>query len=363
MVEHVGLDISEVGLVENSYLTLRDFALSNGVVMPEVTLAYETYGQLAPHATNAILVTHGFTSSHHAAGRNPANDHQPGFWHELIGPGKAIDTRRFFVVSSNMLGSAFGSTNAASVDPATGRPYGPDFPAITLRDIVAAQKRLLDALGVRRLAAVAGPSYGGYQAFQWSVAYPDFVAAIAAVNTAPWASLQTAQKVAEVTATLARDPDWHDGRYHGRGVDAGPRRALTAIRIETLKRYGVEASLAAHYPDPAARDARIGELAARWAHTWDAHSLIILRRALIGFDARPCFGTIKARVLYVLCRSDQLFPPSIAPEVMQGLTAAGVAARYVELDSDLGHSSSGPAHAQWSPALRELLANSAHSGN
>src|SRR5207248_8535706 len=124
----------------------------------------------------------------------------------------------------------------------------------------------------------------------------------------------------------------------------------------TLKRYGIEANLAARHPDPAAREAAIRELATNWAKNWDANSLIILRRALLGFDTRPDFAKVKAKVLYVLCRTDALFPPKIAPGVIQGLQAAGVEARYFQLDSDLGHSSSGPEHAKWSPVLREFLA-------
>jgi homoserine O-acetyltransferase len=343
----------DIGTVEDRFFTIRDFPLANGTVMPEATIAYETYGRLAPNAHNAVLFTHGFTGSHHAAGRNPGNGNQPGAWDGLIGPGKAIDTDRLFVVASNMLGSSYGSTNAASINPATGEPYGPDFPAITLRDIVAAQKRLLDSLGVRHLVAVAGPSYGGYQAFQWAVAYPDFMDAIVAVNTAPWASANTDKQLAEMRARLATDPDWHGGRYYGKG---GAKRVLTEIRVETLKRYGIEANLAPRYPDPAEREAAIRETAANWAGKWDANSLLILRRALLGFDARPDFAKIKARVLYVLCRTDALFPPKIAPAVMQALAAAGVAARYFELDSDLGHSSAGPEYAKWSPVLREFLA-------
>jgi homoserine O-acetyltransferase len=162
-------------------------------------------------------------------------------------PGKAIDTDKLFVVASNMLGSSFGSTNAASLNPATGKPYGPDFPAISIRDIITAQKALLDSLGVKHLVAVAGPSYGGYQAFQWAVAYPDFMDAIVPVNTAPWASINTDKQLAEVEARLATDPEWYDGRYHGK---AGCKTVLTEIRIETLKRYGIEANLASRYPDP-----------------------------------------------------------------------------------------------------------------
>ena len=343
----------DLGTVEDRFFTISDFRLIRGEVMPEATIAYETYGRLAPDGRNAVLVTHGFTGSHRAAGRNPANGNQPGSWDGLIGPGKAIDTDKLFVVSSNMLGSSFGSTNAASTNPKTGEPYGPDFPNITIRDIVGAQKALLDSLGVRHLVAVAGPSYGGYQGFQWAVAYPDFMDGVVAVNTAPWASVNTDKQLAEVSDRLAADPEWHGGRYYGKG---GAKGALTEIRIETLKRYGIEANLTPRFPDVAEREAAIRKTAAEWAAKWDAHSLIILRRALLGFDTRPDFARIKAKVLYVLCRTDALFPPKIAPGVMEALAAAGVVARYFELDSDLGHRSAGPEHAKWSSTLREFLA-------
>jgi homoserine O-acetyltransferase/O-succinyltransferase len=358
MTDGAALLTEDIGTVEDRFFTIRDFRLADGTVMPEVTIAYETYGRLAPPngskgGQNAVLITHGFTSSHHAAGRNPANGNQPGSWDGLIGPGKAIDTDRLFVVASNILGSSYGSTNAASINPATGEPYGPDFPAIALSDIVAAQKALLDSLGVRHLAAVAGPSYGGYQAFQWAVAYPDFIDAIVPVNTAPWASVNTDKQLAEMAARLATDPEWNGGRYYGKG---GAKTVLTEIRIDTLKRYGTEANLAPRYPDPTERAEALRALAANWAKNWDANSLLILRRALLGFDTRPDFARIKAKVLYVLCRTDALFPPKIAPAVMQALGEAGVAARYFEIDSELGHSSSGPEHAKWSPVLREFLA-------
>jgi homoserine O-acetyltransferase len=154
--------------------------------MPEATIAYETNGRLAPDGRNAILCTHGNTGSHHFTGRNPANGNQPGSWYCLIAPGKAIDTDGLFVVASNMLGWFFGSTNTGSINPQIGAAYGPDFPNIMIGDIVAAQKALLEYLGVGHLVAVAGSSYGGYQAFQWAVAYPDFMDAIVPVNTAPW---------------------------------------------------------------------------------------------------------------------------------------------------------------------------------
>jgi len=353
MTDGSALRTEDIGTVEDRFFDIRDFRLQNGTVLPAVRIAYETYGRLAAHGRNAVLITHGYTGSHHAAGRSPANGNLPGSWDGLIGPGKAIDTDKLFVLASNMLGSSFGSTNAASMDPRTGQPYGPDFPHITVRDIVAAQKMLLDSLGVKHLVAVGGPSYGGYQSFQWAVAYPDFMDAIVPVNTAPWASVNTDKQLAEVVARLATDPDWNGGRYYGM---AGCKAVLTEIRVETLKRYGIEASLAPRYPDPAAREAAIRALAENWARNWYANSLIILRRALLGFDTRPDFAKIKAKVLYVLCRTDALFPPKIAPAVMAALRAAGVRARYFELDSDLGHSSSGPEHAKWSPTLREFLA-------
>src|SRR5438552_360154 len=255
---------AQIGAVEDRFFTLRNFPLTCGTVMPEARIAYETYGRLAPPngpngGRNAILCTHGYTGSHHFAGRNPANGNQPGSWDGLIGPGKAIDTDKLFVVVSNMLGSSFGSTNAGSTNPQTGEAYGPDFPNITIRDIVAAQKALLDHLGVRHLVAVAGPSYGGYQAFQWAVAYPDFIDAIVPVNTAPWASVNTDKQLAEMQARLATDPDWSGGRYYGTGEC---KETLTQIRIETLRRYGIDASLARRFTDPSAREAALRDIAA-----------------------------------------------------------------------------------------------------
>src|SRR5579863_2040311 len=153
--------------------TVHDFRLRNGEVMPELTLAYCTRGTLAPAGRNAVLVTHGYTSSHRMIDSNAGSSE--GSWTTLVGPGAPIDTRRDFVVCSNMLGSSYGSTNAASRDPRTGRPYGPRFPNITLPDIVTAQRHLLEHLGVKHLRAVVGPSYGGFQAFQWAVTFPDFM--------------------------------------------------------------------------------------------------------------------------------------------------------------------------------------------
>jgi homoserine O-acetyltransferase len=344
--------------VESEGFTTRDFRLESGVTLPELTLAYETYGQLAPDGENVILATHGYTGSHHFAGRyrpggapRGLSDSDVGAWDKLVGPGKAVDTGRFFVVSSNMLGSSYGSTGPASLDPRTGKPYGPTFPRITVGDIVAAQRLLLESLGVRHLKAVIGPSYGGFQAFQWAVQYPERMRGIVAAVTSPRApgGLDQAQGLLD---QLSTDPNWNGGWYYDRG---GIPTVMTRIRVATLKRYGIEAQLAEKFPDPVAREREIVKAAEPWVRVFDGHSMVVLRRALDGFDTAPRFDRIRARVLYVLARTDNLFPPSIGPGVMQALRAAGVDARYFEIDTELGHLASGLDGDKWAPVLGAFL--------
>jgi homoserine O-acetyltransferase len=345
----VGGDSTEA-VVKRAF-TVYGFTLESGHSLPEMTLAFETYGRLAPDGRNAILITHGFTSSQHAAGRYSPTDSTAGWWDGLIGPGKAIDTDRYFVVASNMLGSSHGSTAPATLNPATGKPYGPDFPAITLADMVHAQRLLLGGLGVRHLVAVAGPSFGGYQAFQWAVTYPTFMDGIVPVVTAPKGSGGDAA-VKALVDQLAADPGWNGGWCYDRD---GIRATMTTMRVNTLKRYGRDEILAATIPDPARREARIRAMAKVWARHFDPNSLVTLRKAAVRFDAERDLSKIRARVLYVLSRTDKLFPPSIAPGVMAKLAAAGVDARYVEIDSDFGHSASGVDWAKWAPELRDFL--------
>jgi homoserine O-acetyltransferase len=330
---------------------IKNFRLESGTVMPEVTIAYETYGTLAPDGRNAVLLTHGYTSSQHMAGRAGANGAE-GSWDGLVGPGKAIDTDRLYVVSSNMLGSSFGSTNPAFANPATGKPYGPDFPDITLVDIVNAQKALLEGLGVKHLVAVAGPSFGGYQAFQWGVTHPDFMDGLVAVVSAPKGSGGEAAAKSLID-TLAKDPNWNGGRYYDKGGVTG---ILTEMRVATLKRYGIDEQLSPKFPDKDAREAEIKRRAEIWSKVFDANSLVVLRKASVRFDAEKDMAKIKAKVLYVLSRTDKLFPPSIAPDVMAKLKAAGVSADYVEIDSDFGHSASGLDAAKWAPRLKAFMA-------
>jgi len=338
-------------VVKQSF-TAHDVKLESGVVLPELTLAYETYGTLAGSGRNAILVTHGFTSSGHAAGRYATGDATPGWWDGLIGPGKTIDSNRSFVVSSNMLGSSYGSTAPASINPTTGQRYGPNFPDITVGDIVMAQRLLLQSLGVQHLVAVAGPSYGGYQGFQWAVTYPDFMDGVAAVVTAP-KSTAAPDAVTTLVSHFAADPNWNGGWHYDRG---GIPATMTAFRLETLRRYGWAEILAARIADPAARETALRQMAEAWAREFDPNSMITLRKAAMTFDAERDFKKIRAKLLYVLSRTDKLFPPSIAPAVMEKLGAAGIDAKYVEIDSDFGHAASGADSTKWAPALGEFLA-------
>jgi len=327
---------------------IGDLPLQSGAVLRAAQLAYTTYGTLAPDGRNAVLLTHGYTSSHMFADGGGASE---GSWGALVGPGRAIDTGRYFVVSSNMLGSSYGSTAPMSRDPATGRHYGPDFPPIALPDIVGAQRRLLDRLGVRGLVAVVGPSYGGFQAFTWAIEHPDFVRAVVPVVTG-LRSPRTLDMDA-LERRFAADPGWNGGRYYETG---GIGATMAALREETLRSYGIEAELSVRFPDRAARDAEIARIARGWAAEFDAHSLLVLGRAANAYDATPRVGRIRARVLYVLSRTDAVFPPSLAPDVMAALRAAGADARYEEIDSPHGHLASGTDAAKWAPALRRFMA-------
>lgn len=324
--------------------TFTDFTLQSGEVLPEVTIAYVTRGRLAADGANAVLVTHGYTSGPRMI--DPGAGSSEGAWSTLVGPGAPIDTDRCFVVCSNMLGSSYGSTNAASIDPRTGQPYGSHFPVITLTDIVSAQRSLLEHLGVTHLRAVIGPSYGGFQAFQWAVTFPDWMDAIVPVVTSPRAP--ATDRTATLTARFATNPNWNGGDYYTTG---GIHDTVTALRVETLQRYGMGEGLAERFPDPAAREAEITRLAAAWAREFDANSLLILGRAMETYNVTPHLARIRVPVLYVLSRTDALFPPSLAPCVIADLHKAGVDATYVEIDSEKGHLASGADAGKWAPAL------------
>jgi homoserine O-acetyltransferase len=336
---------------ETKRFTTKDFRLKSGVVMPEVTIGYRTLGTLSPARDNAVLITHGFTSGPDMI--SPGGTTGEGAWSQLVGPGKPVDTNRYFAVCPNMLGSSYGSTNAASIDPATGKPYGPRFPDITVSDIVATQRLLLNNFGIDKFVAVVGPSYGGYQGFQWAVDYPSAMKGVAAVVTGPSVSRERSEgRVASFIETLSKDPNWNGGDYYDKG---GVLDTMIDIRVATLKSYGIEARLRQSMSDPKQIEAAIRKEATHWAEGFDANSLIILAKALRGFDVTPKFSQIKAKLLYVISRTDKLFPPDIAPGVMKGLKEAGVDADYFLLDSELGHSASGADAQKWAPRLRQFM--------
>ncbi len=340
--------------VQRHAFTTKRFRLESGVVMPEIIIVYETYGTLAPDGRNAVLLTHGFTSSQHMAGRYSENGAE-GSWNGLVGPGKAIDTDKLFVVASNMLGSSYGSTSPAHLNAFTGHQWGPDFPDITLGDIVNAQKALLDSIGVKHLVAVAGPSFGGYISQRMkskgvSSRLCRGVFACAAVVLGGCTGGEAAVK--SLVTSLAKDPHWNDGWYYDNGGITG---TLTEMRMATLRRYGIDEQLAAKFPDKAARETEIVRRALAWAKAFDGNSLVVLRKASARFDAVKDFTRIKAKLLYVLSRTDKVFPPILAPDVMAKLMAAGVSADYFEIDSDYGHSASGLDAAKWAPRLKAFM--------
>ena len=326
------------------------FRLASGAVLPELVQSHVALGTLNAAGDNAVIVLHGLTTG--PAMLAPGAFAAEGAWCDLVGPGRAIDTDRFFVVCPNALGSSYGTTGPASIDPRTGRPYGNTFPDFTVGDMIQAQKRLLDHYGVTRLVAAVGPSMGGYQAFEWGVAYPDFVQRVVAAVTCPYHRSPIASEVA-LRAALSASPAWRDGAYVDTPGSMQP--FMATMRVATLKRYGIANELAAAFPDPARREAEIERLAADWAAVFDPNALLALTKACDKFDTRPRLRDLRAPVLYVNSRSDVGFPPELAREVMPMLAAAGVDARYIELDSDKGHLASGADAALWSDALEHFL--------
>ncbi len=328
----------------------RNFELVSGAVLADLEIAYECYGEMAADAGNVILVTHGIASSHHAAGTVTA-DRRKGWWNDVIGPEKVFDTTRYCIVSPNMLGSSYGSTGPASIDPATGRPYGAAFPDIGFEDIVRAQRALLQSLGVRKLVAVAGHSIGGFGAFQWAVTFPNFMAGVIVMDTGPKDPFDTAAGIPGLIDDLSKDPNWNGGDYHGKG---GVETALTALRVNTLKSYGFEEKLEG-VTEQSAREAIVLETAREWAREFDAHSLITLMRAWASFDVEDALHEIRARLFYVLADTDEWFPASLGEDVMAKLSRAGVDTTFLEIKSRLGHYATTEEPEKWVPEAEKFL--------
>ena len=352
--------MAELVDVESKIFTSLDFKLESGKRLAELHLAYETYGTLNANRDNGVLVVHGYTSSHHAAGVNARGKQgrgvtpgARGWGDELIGPGKAVDTNRYFVVAVNALGSAHGSSGPNTLDPATGKPYGPTFPDITMRDVVASQKLLVDALGLKSLVAVIGPSMGGFQSFQWAACYPGFMKAIVPSVTAPRSSANNGERLEALRKRFAGDPNWNGGWYYDNGGIAG---TLEEIRYETLMNYGLNEILAETMPDPKARDAAIRANAKAWAQIYDGHSMLVLRKAVGTIDVTRQYAELKsAKVLYVNSKTDKLFDVAHSAVYANDMRKAGVDIAYVELPSKKGHMASNADAALWAPILSAFL--------
>lgn len=325
------------------------FRLSGGATLPELVVAYETWGALAPDGDNAILLCHGYTNHPHAGGD------ADGWFSGLMGPGKAVDTDKYFVVCSNMLGSAFGTSGPQTVDPATGKPYGPDFPKYSTADMVAAQRLLIDHLGVNRLKAVIGYSYGGHLTFLWGATHPDRLRALVPIAGVIERKTTMAQVQAIRDRFAADCPGWNGGHYHGREKESGVYDALVRHRLERLRMYGVGRHLEDTVDDPAERERILRQRAETWARQFDANSLSILYEAGIGSTAVPRAANIKAPVLIAMSRTDSVVDVALGPPTAKLLRKNGVEARFLEIDTEYGHAGPMIDAAKWAGELGDFL--------
>jgi len=340
-------------------------ALSSGASISDYTLAYETYGELNADRSNAVLVCHALNASHHVAGVYAGQDKSEGWWDNMIGPGKPVDTHRFFVVGINNLGSCFGSTGPMHTNPATGRAYGADFPVVTVEDWVNAQAALLDALGIRTLAAVMGGSLGGMQALSWTLQYPERVRHAVVVASAP--SL-TAQNIAfnEVARrAIVTDPDFNGGHFYERGVV--PRRGLRIARMIGHITYQSDDVMNEKF-GRALRTAVEGSAANtdflystqevefqiesylryngdKFSEYFDANTYLLITRALDYFDParahdgdlRAAFAKAMAKFLIVSFSTDWRFSPARSREIVKALLDNRRNVSYAEIDAPHGH--------------------------
>ncbi len=334
-------------LASSKTFTHGAFELTTGAVLPELTLAYETWGTLNEDGSNAILMCHGYTNHPHAGG--DAN----GWAHNLVGPGKAIDTDKYFVICSNMIGSAFGSSGPSSYNPATGKPYGPDFPKYTTMDMIRAQHLLIDHLGCGQLKAVIGYSYGGHLTFLWGATYPDRMRALVPI-AGVIERKTTMEDIARIRAQFEDCNGWNGGHYYGHEDElGGVREKMIETRISTLNRYGLSDYLKHNGEEPKAIERIVRANAEKWAHQFDANSLYILYEAGVGSTADAT--KIKAPLLDVLANSDSVVDVKLGPPTVELLKGHGVDVSFHEIDTPYGHT--GPmldAH-KWDAVLKAFL--------
>ncbi|MBK9942856.1 MAG: homoserine O-acetyltransferase [Kouleothrix sp.] len=344
-----------VGLVERHTLTwLEPLTLDSGASLGPLTLAYETYGRLNAARDNAILLLHALSGDAHAAGWH-AGDNKPGWWDAMVGPGRPFDTNRYFVICSNVIGGCQGSTGPSSIDMATGRPYGTRFPVLTIGDMVRAQVRLLDRLGVERLHAVAGGSMGGFQALEWATAYPERVHGVVLLATSARSSPQTVAWNAIGRRAIVSDPRWRGGDYYS---GEPPVDGLAVARMIGHITYLSEPSLERKFGrafqvsgGPAftlerefAIESYLDHQGAIFNARFDANSYLYITKAMDYWDLPARYGTLEAALarsqaafMLLSFTSDWLYPPGESQLIADTLVRLGRRPTYVNLESGAGH--------------------------
>lgn len=328
---------------------------SGATVGPPIEVAYETYGHLNDEGTNAILVCHALSGSAHAAGKHKPDDEHVGWWDNAIGPGKAFDTDRYFILCSNVIGGCSGSTGPSSINPQTGKPYGLTFPVVTIRDMIEVQAWLLDHLKIKTLLCVTGGSMGGMQALQWTISYPDRVrSAIVLASTASVSPQAIAFDEVGRQAIYA-DPNWKRGDYYG---GEPPNRGLAVARMIGHITYLSDKSMRNKFGRRLQQKSKYGYdfvidfqvesyLKYKGDHftkRFDANSYLYITKAIDYFDLTngtdnlaPAFQHARAKFLVVSYSSDWLYPPEESERIVRALLQNGLDATYVEIQSDYGH--------------------------
>lgn len=341
---------------EKKYFTFaqspEEFKLESGEKLNPVTLAYETYGKLNKTKSNAVLVVHALSGDSHAASFNNGTSTK-GWWDNMIGQGKGIDTEKYFVICSNVLGGCKGSTGPSSINPKTNKPYGTDFPIITIGDMINAQRRLIDKLGIDKLLTVIGGSMGGMQALQWMVSYPNRIrSAIPIATTLKHTPQQIAFNEVGRQAVMA-DPNWRKGHYYGKAI---PAKGLAVARMIGHITYMSDISMAEKFGRRIKSDKVPRKFAAEFevegylryrgdtfVKRFDANSYLYITKAidyfnlLNGHELSVIFKGLKAKVLVISFKSDWLYPTYQSQEIVKALKLAGIDASYCEVNSTYGH--------------------------
>lgn len=330
--------------------------LASGENLAPLTIAFETYGALNADRTNAVLVCHGLNTDQFVASPNPITG-RPAWWPRIVGPGRPIDTNRFYVVCANVLGGCMGSTGPMSLAP-DGQPYSLRFPPITLADTVRAQAMLVEALGIQSLFLVIGPGMGGMQALQWASEYPKRVFACASIATAPRHSVQNVALNELGRQAIMADPDWRNGAYMA--IGARPVRGLTVARMASAVSGAAEPELRARFEEARAKERFSFALNERQANDrFDANSYLYLTRAMDGFDLAADFGGNLAnafrgsatRHCVASFQGDLRYPPEASREIARALIAAGADVASVEIETTHGHDAHLGEEAEFEAAL------------